>query len=52
MPLQPRCRYAAGIHDSLPVGDILTDEGVRHGEPWLRAATQPRSARLELVALS
>lgn len=32
MPLQLRCRYAAGLHDSLPAGDILTDEGVRHGQ--------------------
>jgi len=36
MPLQPRCRYAAGIHDSLRAGDINqlqsspTTSGARH----------------------
>lgn len=32
IPLQLRCRYAAGFHGSLPAGDIRTDEGVHHGK--------------------
>ncbi len=32
IPLQLRCRYAAGLRGSLPVGDIRTNEGVRHGQ--------------------
>ena len=60
MPLQHRYGYAAGLHRSLPTGDITqsrsspdhhtdtTGDGVVIG---VRAAIQPRSARFELVAL-
>jgi hypothetical protein len=54
MPLQPRHDYAADLHRGLPAGDInqpkefLADIAVGR----VRAATQPRSARFELVVSS
>ena len=53
MPLQPRHSYAAGIHHGLPTGDI-TQPRVPPGTEveWVRVATQPRSARFELVVCS
>ena len=56
MPLQHRHGYAAGLHRGLPTGDITqprsspTGDAVGHADR-VRAAIQPRSARLELVAL-
>src|SRR4051794_30778214 len=56
MPLQHRHGYAAGLHRGLPTGDITqpgsspTGPAVGHADR-VRAAIQPRSARLELVAL-
>ena len=56
MPLQHRHGYAAGLHRGLPTGDITqprsspTGNAVGHADR-VRAAIQPRSARLELVAL-
>ena len=56
MPLQHRHGYAAGLHRGLPTGDITrpgsspTGHAVGHADR-VRAAIQPRSARLELVAL-
>ena len=50
MPLQPRYGYAAGIHHGLPTSNI---DQSKSSPPdtieWVRAATQPRSIRFELV---
>ncbi len=52
MPLQPRHGYAAGLHHGLPNGDIDRSRSSPHNNiVRVRAATQPRSARFELVAL-
>jgi hypothetical protein len=56
MPLQHRHGYAAGIHRGLPTGDIdrprssPTGDALGHADRVARCF-QPRSARLELVAL-
>ena len=53
MPLQHRRGYAADLHRGLPTGDITQSRSSQHGTITVpvRAATQPTSARLELVAL-
>ena len=53
MPLQHRRGYAADLHRGLPTGDITRSRSSRHDENAVpvRAATQPISARFELVAL-
>jgi hypothetical protein len=53
MPLQHRRGYAADLHRSLPTGDITRSRSSRHDDNAVpvRAATQPVSVRLELVAL-
>src|SRR3954454_222735 len=56
MPLQHRHGYAAGIHCGLPTGDINRPRSsptanATKAAGRVRAAIQPRSARLELVAL-
>src|SRR3954462_12097903 len=56
MPLQHRHGYAAGIHRGLPTGDINRPRSSPTGDvsdhaDRVRAAIQPRSARLELVVL-
>ena len=49
MPLQHRHGYAAGLHRGLPAGDINRPRSSPHDRRRVRAATQPRSARFELV---
>jgi hypothetical protein len=49
MPLQHRHAYAAGFRHGLPVSDIDPLRSSPLGSLRVRAATQPRSARLELV---
>lgn len=53
MPLQHRRGYAADLHHGLPTGNITQPESSRHGPQAIpvRAATQPTSARLELVVI-
>ncbi|MFT7649692.1 MAG: hypothetical protein ACI8Y4_004455 [Candidatus Poriferisodalaceae bacterium] len=41
MPLQHRRRYAAGIHDDLPVGDITQPKSSPHKLVQVRVAPQP-----------
>jgi hypothetical protein len=54
MPLQLRHDYAAGIHRGLPTGDITQPKSSPHDDTvvWVRVATQPRSARFELVVFA
>ena len=52
MPLRPRHSYAVDLHHGLPTGDINQSESSPPNSPavrWVRAATQPTSARFELV---
>jgi hypothetical protein len=51
MPLPHRHDCAADIHRGLPAGDI-NRPGSSPPERRVRAAAQPTSARLELVAVS
>ena len=55
MPLPHRHDYAAGIHRGLPTGDINRSKSSPHADDLvvgMRVATQPRSARFELVVSS
>jgi hypothetical protein len=53
MPLQHRRGHAADLHRGLRTGDITRSRSSRHDADAVpvRAATQPISVRLELVAL-
>jgi hypothetical protein len=56
MPLQHRRGYAADLHHGLPTGDITQSRSSppgtgNTGAARVRAATQPISVRLELVAI-
>ena len=52
MPLQHRHGYAAGLHRGLPTGDTNRPRSSPPDQTArVRAATQPRSARFELVGL-
>ncbi len=50
MPLRPRHGYAAALHRGLPAGDI--EPAQEFPAKRVRAATQPRSVRFELVVRS
>ena len=52
MLLRLRHGYAADIHRGLSTGDINRPESSLHVAVEVRAATQPRSVRFELVAFS
>jgi hypothetical protein len=51
MPLQPRHGYAADLHHGLPTGETYRPRSSPPPRVRVRAATQPRSARFELVGL-
>ncbi len=51
MPLQHRHGYAAGLHRGLPTGETHRPGSSPHTMVRVRAATQPRSVRFELVGL-
>jgi hypothetical protein len=50
MPLPHRHDYAADLHRGLPTGDINRPKEFPANIQRVRAAAQPTSARLELVA--
>ena len=52
MPLRLRHGYAADLHRGLPTGDINQPKSSPHVAVEVRAATQPRSVRFELVVFS
>ncbi len=53
MPLRHRHGYAADLHRGLPTGDINQPQSSPHlHHVGVRAATQPRSVRFELVVQS
>jgi hypothetical protein len=52
MPLPHRHDYAADLHRGLPTGDINQPRSSPTPQDRVRAASQPTSARLELVGIT